>query len=102
MEVRITPWSGGAAPTERALRELLQADGLSPYTWANEPFDRYAAHSHDYDKVIYVVSGAITFGLPDQGRVVQLKAGHRLELPAGTVHDAVAGNQGVVCLEAHY
>jgi len=46
------------------------------------PFDRYAAHSHDYDKVIYVVSGAITFGLPHQGRVAQLNAGDRLELPA--------------------
>ncbi len=30
-----------------------------------------------------------------------LKAGDRLDLPAGTVHDAHVGAQGVVCLEAH-
>jgi hypothetical protein len=30
-----------------------------------------------------------------------LNPGDRLDLPAGTVHDAVVGPQGVVCLEAH-
>jgi hypothetical protein len=32
---------------------------------------------------------------------VSLAAGDRLELPAGTIHDAVVGPDGVTCLEAH-
>ena len=32
---------------------------------------------------------------------VELATGDRLELPAGTRHDAVVGPAGVTCLEAH-
>jgi quercetin dioxygenase-like cupin family protein len=76
-------------------------EGLSPYSWSNAPHDVYAAHSHLYNKVIYVVQGSIQFGLPELGQSLTLKAGDRLDLPAGVVHDAVVGAQGVVCLEAH-
>ena len=40
----------------------MTEEGLSPYSWSNGPHDRYAAHSHSYNKVIYVVQGSITFG----------------------------------------
>ena len=97
----VTPWSESAAPTQSALWRLMADERLSPYSWSNGPFDVYAAHSHSYNKVIYVVQGSITFGLPELGKQLALKAGDRLDLPAGTVHDAVVGAQGVVCLEAH-
>ena len=76
-------------------------EGLNPYSWSNSPFDVYSAHSHSYNKVIYVVQGSITFGLPELGKQLTLKTGDRLDLPAGVVHDAHVGAQGVVCLEAH-
>lgn len=76
-------------------------EGLSPYTWSNGPFDIYSAHSHGYDKVIYVVQGSITFGLPELDQSHTLKAGDRLDLPAGVVHNASVGAEGVVCLEGH-
>jgi len=63
--------------------------------------DRYLAHEHGYDKVVVVASGSIRFGLPDDGRSIDLEVGDRLELPAGTRHDAVVGEIGVTCLEAH-
>ena len=96
-----TPWSDSAAPTQSALRGLMADEGLDPYSWSNGPFDVYVAHSHSYNKVIYVVQGSITFGLPELGKQLTLKAGDRLDLPAGTVHDAHVGAQGVVCLEGH-
>ena len=74
---------------------------MQPYRWSNAPGDVYGAHTHAYHKVIYVVQGAITFGLPDTGEQATLQAGDRLELPAGVAHDAMVGPQGVVCLEAH-
>ncbi len=86
---------------EAAQRERLQAEGLAPSAWGNGPYDRYPAHEHGYDKVIVVASGSIRFGLPVSGDGQDLAIGDRLELPAGTVHDAVVGPDGVSCLEAH-
>jgi uncharacterized protein YjlB len=97
----VTPWPDPVTPTQSTLWRLMTDEGLNPYSWSNGPHDSYAAHSHTYNKVIYVVQGSITFGLPELGRQLTLKAGDRLDLPAGTVHDAVVGSQGVVCLEAH-
>jgi hypothetical protein len=51
--------------------------------------------------VIAVVEGSIRFGLPDEDRGMDLEEGDRLELPAGTRHDALVGPRGVTCLEAH-
>ena len=82
-----------------ALRARLIEEGLDPGAWSNGPGDRYAAHDHDYDKVIVVAAGAIRFGLPEGP--VELAEGDRLELLARTPHDAVVGDAGVTCLEAH-
>ena len=100
-EVRVERWSGSRRPDEAALREICARQGLRPSRWSNAPGDVYAAHMHGYDKVIYVVRGAISFGLPASGGRIDLEAGDRLELPAGVLHDAQVGPQGVVCLEAH-
>jgi len=99
--VSVHPWPDAELPTESAIRRRLTAEGLHPYTWSNGSGDVYGAHHHSYHKVIYVVEGSITFGLPEEGRRVTLNAGDRLELPAGTLHDAIVGPRGVVCLEAH-
>ncbi len=98
--VRVQPWTGADAPTEQAILRALAAEGLRPYRWSNGPGEVYRAHSHPYHKVILVVSGSITFGLPDTGTAVSLQAGDRLDLPPGITHDAVVGRHGVVCLEA--
>ena len=100
-EPQVTPWSDSSAPTQSVLWRLMTDEGLSPYSWSNGPFDVSSAHSHSYNKVIYVVQGSITFGLPELGKQITLQTGDRLDLPAGIVHDAQVGAQGVVCLEAH-
>src|SRR5512140_3866181 len=97
----VTPWADPVAPTQSALWQLMTEEGLEPYAWSNGPPDVYAAHLHIYNKVIYVVQGSITFGLPDSGEHFTLEAGDRLDLPAGIVHEALVGAWGVVCLEAH-
>jgi uncharacterized protein YjlB len=79
----------------------IRAEGLDPSAWSNGPGDRYPAHDHRYDKVLVVDSGSIRFGLPALGRTVDLAVGDRLDLPAGTSHDAVVGPAGVTCFEAH-
>jgi uncharacterized protein YjlB len=98
---QVTPWADPLSPTQSSLWQRMSDEGLSPYSWSNGPHDVYSAHSHSYNKVIYVVQGTITFGLPELGQQLTLKAGDRLDLPAGIVHNATVGAQGVVCLEAH-
>ncbi|MGD8624134.1 MAG: cupin domain-containing protein [Anaerolineae bacterium] len=97
--VAVERWLEEQEPTESQLRDMMGREGLQPYRWSNGPGDVYNAHTHGYHKVIYVVEGAITFGLPE-GQI-RLEAGDRLDLPQGTRHDAVVGPGGVVCLEAH-
>ncbi|MDQ3707140.1 MAG: cupin [Chloroflexota bacterium] len=99
--VKVTRWHGAQPATEAAIQRLIRAEGLSAYAWQNGPHDTYASHRHSYDKVIYVVRGSITFGLPELGESVSLAAGDRLDLPRGVRHDAQVGPEGVVCLEAH-
>jgi uncharacterized protein YjlB len=97
----VTPWAGSTLPTEFTLRQLMADEGLAPYAWSNSAGDTYSAHTHGYDKVIYVVRGSITFGLPALGQELKMKAGDRLDLPAGILHNAQVGNDGVLCLEGH-
>ena len=99
--LEVIRWSGGTSPDEETLRKILAEEDLHGYRWSNGPGDVYSAHTHSFNKVIYVVSGSITFGLPDSGEQLILNIGDRLNLPAGVAHNAVVGSKGVVCLEAH-
>lgn len=100
VDVKVKRWEATEVPDERVLRQIYAEEGLQPYRWSNAPGDIYAAHTHTYHKVIYVVRGSITFGLPAHGEQIQMEAGDRLDLPANVMHDASVGSQGVVCLEA--
>ena len=97
----VETWMGDSPPSESEIRRLLAEQGLSGYRWSNAPGDVYGAHSHPFHKVIYVLQGSITFILPDVDEQVTLGNGDRLDLPAGSLHEAVVGQQGVICFEAH-
>jgi len=98
---RVTAWAGDVLPAQHEIEASLRSEGLSAYPWSNGSGDQYCAHSHVYSKVIYVVRGSITFGLPESGRRLEMHPGDRLELDRGVIHDAVVGPEGVSCLEAH-
>ncbi len=100
-DISVTRWTLSQTPRAERLNAILADEGLEAHRWSNRPGDRYPAHAHDFHKVIYVLAGSITFGLPGCGENVRLEAGDRLDLPAGIRHDALVGSQGVVCLEAH-
>jgi len=89
------------ASSEAEILKQFTEEGLSAERWSNEPHAVYAPHHHPYGKILWVASGSIVFTLEDEKREVSMKSGDRLELPPGTVHSAVVGPQGVVCLEAH-
>ena len=97
----VETWKGDSPASEAELCRLLGEQGLSAYRWSNSPGDVYGAHSHPFNKIIYVLQGSITFSLPEQDEQVTLNSGDRLDLPGGVLHEAVVGPQGVICLEAH-
>jgi len=96
----VTPWTSQQAPTDQTLEALLRDSSLRPSWWSNGPGDRYGAHSHPYHKVLYCARGSIRFDLPASGESFDLRPGDRLDVPPGVSHSAVAGPQGVACVEA--
>ena len=77
----------------------LQREARDAYAWSNEAGYRYGAHGHAYTKVLYCAAGSIDFVVAPEGRVIALHAGDRMELPAGTIHSAQVGGDGVTCVE---
>ncbi|GAC1629602.1 MAG: hypothetical protein NVS4B11_28600 [Ktedonobacteraceae bacterium] len=104
--MQIIRWQKQTLPTEQELREQMQREKLSPYTWSNNPNYSYAAHAHSYEKVLYCVQGSIRFVLPEQkdaegkAEYADLTPGDCMILPPNIMHSAVVGSQGVTCLEA--
>jgi quercetin dioxygenase-like cupin family protein len=95
---RLTTWDAVAPPDRGAIEARFRDEGLSPHSWGNAPGDTYGRHTHDYDKVLYCVTGGITFHT-DAGDF-DLTPGDRLDVGAGTTHAATVGPAGVECLEA--
>ncbi len=95
----VTRWSKPTLPTPTDLQRTLIQEGLFPYEWSNDPGDVYPPHTHDYDKVLFVVHGSITWLLPATDESIETRAGDRIDLPRGTVHAALVGPDGVTCLE---
>jgi quercetin dioxygenase-like cupin family protein len=81
------------------LMARLRGEATGCYSWSNGPGDRHAPHSHSYEKVLYCVDGSITFVLEAAGSSLELKAGDRMVLPAGTIHSAIVGPSGCTCIE---
>lgn len=88
----------GESTRNAAIAAFLSEGCSAPRFWGNEPGDRYGWHSHDYHKVLFCLQGSIVFHM--RGGDVELTAGDRLNVPAGTEHSATVGPDGCECVEA--
>jgi quercetin dioxygenase-like cupin family protein len=89
----------GVASNRREAIERMAEEGCSaPRFWANAPGDRYGWHSHDYHKVLFCLTGSITFNT--RSGDIEMRAGDRLDLAPETEHAATVGPLGVECIEA--
>lgn len=98
--VRITRWHGSQHPTLSLITREMKKEGLRPYLWSNAPNHRYGVRSHGYDKVLYVIEGTVEIMLPDVNQRMSLRAGDRIEIPAGVRHGTHVGATGASCVEA--
>ena len=81
-----------------SVESKLRAEADHCYRWTNGPGAVYEVHEHQYRKILYVAQGSITF-TPAGRPPIEMHAGDRMHLPAGTAHGAVVGLGGVVCWE---
>jgi mannose-6-phosphate isomerase-like protein (cupin superfamily) len=89
----------GVVSRPREAIELMAEEGCSPPRfWGNPPDDRYGWHSHRYHKVLFCLTGSITFHT--RSGDIELGAGDRLDVAPGTEHAATVGPLGVECVEA--
>ena len=100
VEVQILRWPHPYPLPESEVLRFFQASGLAPMRWSNGPGDVYGIHSHAYRKTLFCLKGSITFSLPDYSQDLELCTGDRLILPAGILHGALVGPEGVTCIEA--
>lgn len=91
--------TAGTAARDDSLAAFAAEGCSAPRSWANGPDDRYERHDHQLDKVLFCLTGSIVFHT-DEGDV-ELAAGDRLDLPAGTGHSATVGPEGCSCIEAY-
>ena len=97
MSIRVT---NGAGPDEQIIRGLFAAENCPhPRRWNGGAMETYDWHSHGYHKVLFCLSGGITF-TDREGMNFRLQSGDRLDIEAGTEHRAVAGEDGVECMES--
>lgn len=87
------------ASKEDALAAFEQEACDTPRFWGNAPGDRYGRHEHASHKVLFCIEGSIV--IHTDGGDVELTAGDRLDLPAGTAHAATVGPAGCSCIEAY-
>lgn len=90
----------GAASDEEIMRGLFAAENCPhPRRWSGGPGQIYDWHAHGYHKVLFCLVGDIVF--EDRGGLHHpVGPGDRLDIEAGTEHRAVAGPDGVQCMES--
>ena len=99
-DVKVTRWYGGQHPTSSIIAQIMQKEGLHPYRWNSSPNTRCAIRSHNYDKVLYVVSGSLELTLPDTNQRTRVGSADRIDIPAGVRHGKHIGSGGAACIEA--
>ena len=98
MTIRLTPQ---AAADEKTMKGLFAAENCPhPRRWTGAPGEVYPVHGHGYHKVLFVMSGSITFE-DEERKTYTLTTGDRLDVEAGTEHSATAGPGGVECMESY-
>lgn len=84
--MKVTRWKKEKGePSLELIRSLVAEEGvLRCYTWSDAPGKFYPEHSHDEDELRWIVQGSVVVGI--NGKEIKLKAGDRIEMPAGTPH----------------
>lgn len=98
MELKKYRWSKAYESAEEELEELMAAKNIDARRWTAEGGQMFDAHMHEKDKRLWCAEGSIVFTV--NGQDISMQPGDTLDLPAMTVHEAVAGLTGCACYES--
>ena len=99
MELKKHRWSKSYEAAEIDLGELLKSKNIDAERWTAQEDEHFEPHMHKLDKRLWCAEGSITFTINNLQKIV-LQAGDTLDLPAHTVHEALAGFAGCACYES--
>lgn len=90
-----------AAEDEARMKQIFEAESCPhPRVWSGGSGEQYEWHAHPYHKVLFCISGSITFR-DREWLNYHVHPGDRLDIEGGTEHEAVAGPEGVTCMESY-
>lgn len=104
MTLRKYRWSRDYESAEEELLRFLHNRNIDTERWHAEAGEKFEPHYHAQDKRLWCAEGSIIMTVTDPAtntaKPISMQPGDSLDLPAGTVHEAVAGISGVVCYES--
>lgn len=99
MQLRKYRWSRAYESAEEELIQLLASKKITAERWAADPGEAFGPHSHAFDKQLWCAEGSIVITVGEQS--ITLQSGDALDLPANTIHQALAGFSGCALYESH-
>lgn len=84
--------------SERWIQKFEEEGFASVYEWSDPAGTVYEEHSHQGKVSLFVTDGGVTFDFSGEKR--EVKANERFDVPVGTLHSAVVGPQGWICIVA--
>lgn len=97
MELKKYRWSKTYEAGESELLTLFAEKNIAADRWEADMSEVFEPHVHAKDKKLWCSEGSITFTINNKS--IALQAGDALDLPAYSMHSAVAGFMGCVCFE---
>lgn len=98
MQVSKYRWAKTYEAGEHELEGYLGDHKIDAERWEAVPGEVFEPHIHPKDKKLWCAEGSIVFEI-DGNKKIPLQVGDALDLPANTMHSAVAGFMGCVCYE---
>jgi len=96
--VLVTLSNSREALDEERIRTQLAGEGYLMVRWQCEPATGYPPHAHIYPETMVLLRGNLALILPDEGRMLDITPGDRVEIPRGLSHGTMAGAEGAVYL----
>ena len=98
MDLRKYRWAKTYESGEHQLEIYLSDHDVDAERWEAEAGEIFEPHIHAKDKKLWCAEGSIVFDFGN--KKVPLQVGDALDVPANTMHSAVAGFMGCVCYES--
>jgi len=97
MDIQKYRWAKTYESGEHQLEGYLADHNIDAERWEADPGEEFEPHVHAKDKKLWCAEGSITFTIGD--KTIALQVGDALDIPAYTMHSAIAGFMGCICYE---